>query len=223
MLRDKIRAAAWLISSIQQRQNTILRVMESILKFQHDFFEHGVSHLKPLVLRAVAEDIDMSEGTVSRTTSNKYVHTPGVYSASKMRDESRQDNYNPNDAKKCVPLKRCTADYTCQADKPRLRVFIADSQDGVGGVVAAIMLEEFQQTYDLRVFFTRCATELMKADDERRFDLFILNVDVIYFSSRLNFISALEFRKKIHGNRQPDQQKQQQPGNRPVRLGRPCF
>jgi RNA polymerase sigma-54 factor len=80
-LRDKIRAAAWLISSIQQRQNTILRVMESILKFQHDFFEHGVSHLQPLVLRDVAEDIDMSEGTVSRTTSNKYVHTPrGIFS-----------------------------------------------------------------------------------------------------------------------------------------------
>jgi RNA polymerase sigma-54 factor len=80
-LRDKIRAAAWLINSIRQRQNTILRVMESILKFQGDFFEHGVSHLKPLVLRDVAEDIDMSEGTVSRTTSNKYVHTPrGIFS-----------------------------------------------------------------------------------------------------------------------------------------------
>jgi RNA polymerase sigma-54 factor len=80
-LRDKIRAAAWLISSIRQRQNTILRVMESILKFQEDFFEHGVLHLKPLVLRDVAEDIDMSEGTVSRTTSNKYVHTPrGIFS-----------------------------------------------------------------------------------------------------------------------------------------------
>jgi hypothetical protein len=113
-----------------------------------------------------------------------------------MKDESRQDNYNANDAKKCVPLKRCTADCACRADKPRLRVFITDSQDGVGGVVATIMREEFQQAYDLRVFFTRCATELMKAADEHCFDLFILNVDVIYFLSRLNFISALEFRKK---------------------------
>jgi hypothetical protein len=114
----------------------------------------------------------------------------------KMSDESRQDIYNPNEARKCVPLKRCTADCTYQADKPRLRVFIADTQDGVGGVVAAIMREEFQQSFDLRVFFTRCATELMKAADEHCFDLFILNVDVIYFPSRLDFISALEFRKK---------------------------
>jgi RNA polymerase sigma-54 factor len=55
--------------------------MESILKFQHDFFEKGLLHLRPLVLRDVAEDIEMSEGTVSRTTTNKYVQTPrGVYS-----------------------------------------------------------------------------------------------------------------------------------------------
>ena len=114
----------------------------------------------------------------------------------KMRDESSQDNYNPNDSKKCVPLMRCKANCTYQSDKPRLRVFIADSQDGVGGVVAAILREEFQQVFDLRVFFTRCAADLMQAADERCFDLFILNVDVIYFPSRLNFISALDFRKK---------------------------
>ncbi len=75
-IQDKIRSAAWLIKSIQQRQRTIYRVMESILKFQYDFFEHGVAHLKPLVLRDVAEDISMHESTISRVTSNKYVHTP---------------------------------------------------------------------------------------------------------------------------------------------------
>lgn len=75
-IQDKMRSAAWLIKSIQQRQRTIYRVMESILKFQYDFFEHGVSHLKPLVLRDVAEDISMHESTISRVTSNKYVHTP---------------------------------------------------------------------------------------------------------------------------------------------------
>jgi hypothetical protein len=113
-----------------------------------------------------------------------------------MRDESRQDNYNSNDAKKCVPLKHCKADCAYQVDKPRLQVLVADSQEGVGGVVAAIMREEFQQAFDLRVFFTRCATELMKAAEEHCFDLFILNVDVIHFPSRMNFISALKFRKK---------------------------
>lgn len=113
-----------------------------------------------------------------------------------MRDEKKKDNHNTTDTRKCVPLKRRMADYAFQAIKPRLRVLITDSQNGVGGVVAAIMREEFQQTYDLRVFFTRCATELMKAANEQRFDLFILNVDVINFPSRLNFIAALEFRKK---------------------------
>ena len=54
--------------------------MESLLKFQRDFFEYGPSHLKPLILRDVAEDIDMHESTVSRVTSNKYAHTPqGIY------------------------------------------------------------------------------------------------------------------------------------------------
>jgi RNA polymerase sigma-54 factor len=75
-LRDKQRSAEWFIKSLQQRQRTIYKVMESILKFQKDFFERGPGHLKPLILRDVAEDISMHESTVSRVTSNKYVHTP---------------------------------------------------------------------------------------------------------------------------------------------------
>jgi RNA polymerase sigma-54 factor len=73
---ERVRAASWLIKSIQQRQQTIYRVTESIVKFQREFFEHGVSHLKPLVLKDVADDIDMHESTVSRVTTEKYVHTP---------------------------------------------------------------------------------------------------------------------------------------------------
>lgn len=75
-IQEKLRGAMWLIRSIHQRQSTIMKVTESIIKFQHDFFDHGVEHLKPLVLRDVAEDIDMHESTVSRVTTNKYVHTP---------------------------------------------------------------------------------------------------------------------------------------------------
>ena len=79
-LRDKLRSAQWLIRSIHERQRTIFRVMESILKLQLGFFEKGVSHLKPMVLRDVAEDIDMAESTVSRVTTNKYAHTPqGIF------------------------------------------------------------------------------------------------------------------------------------------------
>jgi len=75
-LQEKVRAAAWLIKSIHQRQQTLFRVTQSIFKFQNDFLEYGVSQLKPMVLRDVAEDIGMHESTVSRATANKYVHTP---------------------------------------------------------------------------------------------------------------------------------------------------
>ena len=74
-MQEKIRSASWLIKSIHQRQKTIYKVMESILKFQKDFFEKGISHLKPMVLRDVADDIEMHESTISRVTTNKYVYT----------------------------------------------------------------------------------------------------------------------------------------------------
>jgi len=79
-IQDKLRGAMWLIRSIHQRQSTIVKVTESIIKFQRDFFDKGIEHLKPLVLRDVAEDIGMHESTVSRVTTNKYVHTPrGIF------------------------------------------------------------------------------------------------------------------------------------------------
>lgn len=79
-IQDKMRSAAWLIRSIHQRRKTIYKVMESILKFQHDFFDKGITHLKPMVLRDVAEDIEMHESTISRVTTNKYAHTPqGIF------------------------------------------------------------------------------------------------------------------------------------------------
>ncbi len=79
-LEDKVRAATWLIKSIHWRQQTLYRVTHSIFKFQHDFLDDGVSQLKPMVLRDVAEDIGMHESTVSRATANKYVYTPqGLY------------------------------------------------------------------------------------------------------------------------------------------------
>lgn len=79
-IQDKLRSAAWLIRSIHQRQKTIYKVMNSILKFQRDFFEKGITYLKPMVLRDVAEDIGMHESTISRVTTNKYAYTPqGIF------------------------------------------------------------------------------------------------------------------------------------------------
>ena len=79
-IQEKFRSATWLIRSIHQRQKTIYKVMESIMRFQRDFFEHGVTHLKPMVLRDVADDIEMHESTISRVTTNKYAFTPqGIF------------------------------------------------------------------------------------------------------------------------------------------------
>jgi RNA polymerase sigma-54 factor len=79
-VQEKMRSAIWLIKSIHQRQRTIYRVMQSIIKYQREFFERGINHLKPLNLRDVADDIEMHESTVSRVTTNKYVHTPqGIF------------------------------------------------------------------------------------------------------------------------------------------------
>lgn len=75
-VREKLRSAVWLIKSIHQRQRTIVKVMESILRFQRDFFDRGVQHLRPLNLRDVADDIGMHESTVSRVTTAKYAQTP---------------------------------------------------------------------------------------------------------------------------------------------------
>ncbi|HIB46423.1 MAG TPA: RNA polymerase factor sigma-54 [Candidatus Lambdaproteobacteria bacterium] len=77
---EKVKAGQWLLKSIEQRQKTIYRVTKSILRFQKKFFQHGIHFLRPLVLKDVAEDIDVHESTVSRITTNKYVHTPqGIF------------------------------------------------------------------------------------------------------------------------------------------------
>ncbi len=79
-IQEKLKSAVWLIKSIHQRQRTIYKVTESIVKHQRDFFERGAGFLKPMVLRDIANDIGMHESTVSRVTTAKYVHTPqGIY------------------------------------------------------------------------------------------------------------------------------------------------
>ena len=79
-IQQKQREALWLIRSIHQRQRTIRKVTTSIIKFQREFLDKGIQFLRPLVLRDVAEDIEMHESTISRVTHNKYVHTPqGIY------------------------------------------------------------------------------------------------------------------------------------------------
>ncbi|OGF96711.1 MAG: RNA polymerase sigma-54 factor [Candidatus Glassbacteria bacterium GWA2_58_10] len=77
---NKLNSANWLIQAIEQRKQTMLKVMRYIVDKQHDFLEHGISHLKPLTLREVSEAINMHESTISRVTNDKYCQTPrGVF------------------------------------------------------------------------------------------------------------------------------------------------
>ena len=75
-IKDKLRSAVWLIKSLDQRQRTIYKVSDSIVRQQRDFLDRGIDYLRPMVLRDVADDIGMHESTVSRVVSNKYMHTP---------------------------------------------------------------------------------------------------------------------------------------------------
>jgi RNA polymerase sigma-54 factor len=79
-ISSKLNSANWMIQAIEQRRQTMLKVMHYIVDRQRDFFEKGVQYLKPLTLREVAEHIDMHESTVSRVTNEKFCQTPrGVF------------------------------------------------------------------------------------------------------------------------------------------------
>lgn len=75
-IQERMQSALWLIKSIHQRQQTLFKVAQSIVDFQRDFLDRGIGHLRPLILRDVADDIGMHESTVSRVTTAKYMHTP---------------------------------------------------------------------------------------------------------------------------------------------------
>jgi RNA polymerase sigma-54 factor len=79
-IKEKLKSAVWLIKSIHQRQRTIYRVTESIVKHQREFFEKGPAFIRPMILRDIASDVGIHESTVSRVTTSKYVHTPqGIF------------------------------------------------------------------------------------------------------------------------------------------------
>jgi RNA polymerase sigma-54 factor len=95
-IQDKLRSAQWLIRSIDQRRKTIVKVTECIVEKQQEFFDKGIEHLKPMILRDVAEAVGMHESTISRVTSNKYVHTPrGTFELKYFFNSAiRRDNQN---------------------------------------------------------------------------------------------------------------------------------
>ncbi|HEY8270406.1 MAG TPA: RNA polymerase factor sigma-54, partial [Pseudobdellovibrionaceae bacterium] len=105
-IQEKLRSAVWLIKSIHQRQRTIYKVAESIVKHQRSFFEKGPSYLKPMILRDIANDIGMHESTVSRVTTAKYVHTPqGIYELKYFFNSAISSSDGDSMASESVKLK----------------------------------------------------------------------------------------------------------------------
>ena len=96
-VKKKFESAKWLIKSVDQRQRTIHKVATSIIRFQRGFLDHGIEHLRPLVLRDVANDIGMHESTVSRVVTNKYMHTPqGVFEMKYFFHSGIHSSYGEN-------------------------------------------------------------------------------------------------------------------------------
>ena len=96
-VKEKFRSALWLIKSVDQRQKTIQKVANSIIQFQREFLDHGIEHLRPLVLRDVANDISMHESTVSRVVNKKYMHTPqGVFEMKYFFHSGISSSYGEN-------------------------------------------------------------------------------------------------------------------------------
>ena len=154
-IQDKLRGAVWLIRSIHNRQSTIVKVTESIIKFQHDFFERGVEHLRPLVLRDVAQDIDMHESTVSRVTTNKYVHTPrGIFELKFFFNSSI--------------TKHDGDDLASQAVKAKIREIVGDEDES--DVQLLLQQSRLGRAYALQVLYFS-VEEIVVLHDRLRLNL----------------------------------------------------
>jgi RNA polymerase sigma-54 factor len=134
-ISEKLRSAQWLIRAIEQRRRTIIKVTECIVEKQREFLERGVGYLKPMILRDVAEAVGMHESTISRVTSNKYVHTPqGLFelkyffnsSIHRVADEDIASESVKQAIKKIIAAEDKSNPYSDQAI-----VKILEEQDGI--------------------------------------------------------------------------------------------
>ncbi|MFA5624817.1 MAG: RNA polymerase factor sigma-54 [Bradymonadales bacterium] len=107
-VREKMTSARWFLRSIQQRERTIYRVTQAIIERQREFFDKGVKYLKPMVLKDIADDTELSESTISRVTNKKYLHCPqGTYELKFFFTSglSRSDAYSDDIASESVKAK----------------------------------------------------------------------------------------------------------------------
>lgn len=145
-LIDKLRGAEFLIKSINKRRKTIRRVMESILKFQSDFFDLGPGHLRPLVLQDVATDVGVHMSTVSRVTTNKYVHTPhGLFELKYFFSAGVKQQIGEDVAAEAVKMKIKTMVAGENTKKPLSDQQIADALKKDGMRVARRTVAKYRE------------------------------------------------------------------------------
>lgn len=104
-IREHLSSANFLIKALHQRAETILRISEQIVRYQRDFFEYGIDHLRPMLLRDISEAVEMHESTVSRVTSHKYMHTPNGLFELKYFFSAASGMYNGNDQTSVTSIK----------------------------------------------------------------------------------------------------------------------
>ena len=149
-VKDKFRSALWLIKSVDQRRKTIHKVATSIIQFQREFLDHGIEHLRPLVLRDVANDIGMHESTVSRVVNNRYMHTPqGVFEMKYFFHSGIHSSYGETVSSVTIKQRIRTLIDTEDARKPLSDARIASRLQEDGLVLARRTIAKYRE--ELRI------------------------------------------------------------------------
>ncbi|MDD5711653.1 MAG: RNA polymerase factor sigma-54 [Smithellaceae bacterium] len=149
-IKEKVQSATWLIKSIQQRQRTIFRVSESIVRHQRDFFDRGISHLRPLVLRDIADDVEMHESTISRVVTNKYMQTPrGIFELKYFFSSSIQKTSGDAIASKSVKDKIKNIIASEDAKNPLSDQEIVERLETAGISIARRTVAKYREMMDI--------------------------------------------------------------------------
>jgi RNA polymerase sigma-54 factor len=145
-VEQKLRSAVWLIKSVEQRQRTLRKVAQSLVNFQRDFLDKGLTHLRPLALRDVGDDISMHESTISRVTTNKYVQTPQGLFELKFFFHSGIASENGSMVSS-VSVKKTIRDMVAGEDggKPLSDQEIAQSLQGQGLTIARRTVAKYRE------------------------------------------------------------------------------
>jgi len=149
-VKKKIESAKWFVNAVHQRRTTLKRVMESIVKLQHDFFVYGPERIKPMILKDVADDIEMDIATISRSTKDKYVDTDfGVYELKYFFSE-RSQTADGDDVSTRVVKERIREIITFEDKrKPLSDQFISDMLAEDGYTAARRTVQKYREQMDI--------------------------------------------------------------------------